>query len=61
MKKRADFKIKLNKYTLQQREQRWDSNKHYKLQEIKPTLDGWKEGYRPHPREKTKVYCPDFV
>ena len=38
--------MKINQYILQQRQQRWNSNKHNKLLEIKPTLGEWKLGYR---------------
>ena len=38
----TDFKMKINKYVLQQRKQRWNNNKNNKLLEIKPTLGEWK-------------------
>ena len=37
-----DFKMKINKYLLQQRQQRWNNNENNKLLEIKPTLGEWK-------------------
>ena len=42
----TDFKMKINKYILQQRQQCWNSNKHNKLLEIKSTLGEWEESYR---------------
>ena len=35
--------MKINKYILQQRQQYWKSNDHNKLQEIKLTLEEWKQ------------------
>ena len=34
----TDFKMKINKYILQQRQQHWNNNKNNELLEIKPTL-----------------------
>ena len=42
----TDFKMEINEYILQQRQQRWNSNKHNKLLEIKTTLGEWKQGYK---------------
>ena len=36
----TDFKMKINKYILHQRLQRWNNNENNKLFEIKPTLGG---------------------
>ena len=38
----TDIKMKINEYILQQKQQCWNSNKHNKLLEIKPTLGEWK-------------------
>ena len=50
--------MKINKYILQQRQQRWNNNENNKLLEIKPTLREWKQ------KKKTKrgdyiVQTPD--
>ena len=42
----TEFKMKINKYILQQRQQCWNSNKHNKLLESKSTLGEWKQGCR---------------
>ena len=39
----TDFKMKINKYTPQQRQQCWNNNENNKLLEIKPTLGEWKQ------------------
>ena len=43
--------MKINEYILQQKQQNWNSNKHNKLLEIKPTLEEWKQGYRKNWKE----------
>ena len=48
----TDFKMKINEYILQQRWQRWNSNKQNKLLEIKHTLGGWKQSYRKNRKEE---------
>ena len=47
----TDFKMKINEFILQQRQQLWNSNKYNKLLEIKPTLGEWKQGYRKNWKE----------
>ena len=42
----TDFKMKINKYILQQRQQRWNNNENNKLLEIKPTLEEWKQSFK---------------
>ena len=56
----TDFKMKINKYMLQQRQQHWNSNKHNKLLKIKPALREGKQSYRKKTK-KRRLYCPDFV
>ena len=55
-----DFRMKVDEYILQQSRQRWNSDKHKKLLEIKSTLEEWKQGYRKKKNEK-KSSCPDVV
>ena len=38
--------MKINKYILQQRQQRWNNNENNKLLEIKPTLREWKQSFK---------------
>ena len=38
--------MKINKYILQQRQQRWNNNENNKLLEIKPTLGKWKQSFK---------------
>ena len=38
--------MKINKYLLQQRQQRWNDNENNKLLEIKRTLGEWKQSFR---------------
>ena len=42
----TDLKIKINKYILQQWQQRWSNNNYNKLPEIKPILAEWKQSFR---------------
>ena len=42
--------MKINKYILQQRQQRWNNNENNKLLEIKATLGEWKQSLK-----KTKI------
>ena len=42
----TDFKMKINKYILKQRQQRWNNNENNKLLEIKPTLGEWKQSFK---------------
>ena len=48
----------MNKYILQPRQQHWNSNKHNKLLEIKPTLSEWKQSSR---KKQRGSYCPGFI
>ena len=43
--------MKIDKYKVQQRQKRWNSNKHNKLLEIRPTLGEWKQSYRKNWKE----------
>ena len=38
--------MKMNKYILHQRQQRWNNNENNKLLEIKPTLGEWKQSFK---------------
>ena len=42
----TDFKMKINKYILQQRQQRWNNNENNELLETKPTLGEWKQSLK---------------
>ena len=55
----TDFKIKINKYILQQRQQRWNNNENNKLLEIKPTLGEWKQNFKKPKRGGYIVQTPD--
>ena len=48
--------MKIDKYILPQRQQRWNSNKYNKLLAIKPTLREWKQGYRKNLKEEA-ILC----
>ena len=48
----TDFKMKINKYILQQRQQRWNNKENNKLLEIKPTLGEWKQSFRKNRKEE---------
>ena len=52
----TDFKMKINKYILQQR-QRWSNKENNRLLEIKPTLGELKQSFKKI--EKRKLHCPD--
>ena len=47
--------MKINEYILQQRQQHWNSNRHNKLLEIKPTLGEGKQNYRKKRKEEVIV------
>ena len=51
----TDFKIKINKYILQQRQQRWNNNENNKLLEIKPTLGEWKQSFKKKQEEEVTL------
>ena len=53
----TDFKMKINKYILQQRKQRWNNNENNKLLEIKPTLGEWKQSLK---NRKEKITLSRF-
>ena len=42
--------MKINKYILHQRQQRWNNNGNNKLLEIKPTLGEWKQSFKKKPK-----------
>ena len=42
----TDFKMKINKYILQQRQQHWNNDENNKLLEIKLTWGEWKQSFR---------------
>ena len=46
-----DFKMKINKYILHQRQQCWNNNENNKLLEIKPTLGEWKQSFKKKRKE----------
>ena len=53
----TDFKMKINKYILQQRQQHWNNDENNKLLEIKLT---WGNGSKALEKtEKRKLHCPD--
>ena len=47
----TNFKMKINKYILHQRKQRWNNNENNKLLEIKPT---WKQSLKKKKKKKRK-------
>ena len=47
-----DFKMKINKYIQQQRQQCWNNNENNKLLEIKPTLVEWKQSLKEKRKEE---------
>ena len=42
----TDFKMKINRYILEKRQQRWNNNENNKLLEIKLTLAEWKQSFK---------------
>ena len=48
----TDFKMKINKYMLQQRQKCWNNNENNKLLEIKPTLGEWKQSLKKKRKEE---------
>ena len=48
----TDFKMKINKYILHQRQQRWNNNENNKLLEIKPTVGEWKQSLNKKQKEE---------
>ena len=53
----TDFKMKLNKYILKQRQQCWNNNENDKLLEIKSTLGGGSKASEKN--KKKKLHCPN--
>ena len=49
----TNFKMKINKYILQQRQQLWNNHENNKLLEIKPTLGEWKQSFKKTKEEVT--------
>ena len=48
----TDFKMKINKYIRQQRQQHWNNNENNKLFEIKPSLGEWKRSFKKKKRKE---------
>ena len=56
----TNFKMKINRYILQQRQRRWNNNENDKLLEIKPTLREWKQSLKKKPKRGNYiVQTPD--
>ena len=56
-----DFKMKIDKYLLQQRPQHQNSNKHNKQLEIKPTMGEWKQSCRKNQKEEVILSYKDLL
>ena len=51
--------MKIDKYKLEQRQQRWNNNENNKLLEIKSTLGEWKQSLKKTKRRNYIVQTPD--
>ena len=52
----TDFKMIINKYILQQRQQLWNNNENNKKLKIKPTLGEWKQSSKKKRKEEV-TFC----
>ena len=50
-----DFRMKINKYIRQQRQQHWNNNENNKLLEIEPTLREWKQSFKKNEEEEVTL------
>ena len=48
--------MKMNKYILHQRQQRWYNNENNKLLEIRPTLGEWKQSFKKKWKQEVTLF-----